>query len=161
MNDAGRMKGISGLTGLFRESMAGVPDGSIVVFTGSVGVCTPFAELLAYSVRGRGFQLIYVPNADISQARPMLWADGIGFVVSDERVEPSHADILVVMGGLAMPRSGQPVDVVEALYKQLGNPRLIGVGFMDVFKRSGWVDRLPFDALVDGYMDAGMWSKGQ
>ncbi|HIC94255.1 MAG TPA: DUF2124 domain-containing protein, partial [Anaerolineae bacterium] len=33
-------------------------EGSKVVFTGSVSVCTPFIELLAYAVRDRGFDMV-------------------------------------------------------------------------------------------------------
>ena len=59
-------KGIVGFTGAFRKSVADIPEGSKVVFTGSAAVCTPFIELLSYSIRDKGFDMVYVPNADTS-----------------------------------------------------------------------------------------------
>lgn len=159
MEDRNRKAGIPGLTGLFRESVTDVPDGSRVVFTGSVGGCSPIAELLALAVRKRDFELSFVPMAELSEARPMRWVDGVGFTVRDERIELRQADVLVVLGGLAMPKLGRPVEEVGSLHRQLGSPRLIGVGFMGVLDRNGWTERLPFDTVIDGHLDAGMRSK--
>lgn len=159
MEDLERKAGIPGLTGLFKESVADVPDRSRMVFTGSVGGCSPIAELLALAIRKRGFELSFVPMAELAEARPMRWVDGVGFTVRDERIELHEADVLVVLGGLAMPNLGRPVEEVEALHRRLGSPRLIGVGFMGILKRSGWMEKLPFDAIIDGRIDAGMWSE--
>ncbi len=52
--------GIIGLTGSFRESIKDMEKNSKVVFTGSVAVCTPFIELLSYTIRDKDFDLIYV-----------------------------------------------------------------------------------------------------
>ena len=51
--------GIVGFTASFREVMADVPSGSKVVFAGSVAVCTPFIELLAYTVRDKNYEMLY------------------------------------------------------------------------------------------------------
>lgn len=147
-----RRSGIAGLTGLFKESVADVPDGARVAFTGSVGVCTPFAELLAYAVKDRRFDLTYVPLADASQARAMRWTEGVGFSVGEERTELA-ADALVVLGGLAMPKFGRPVEEVAALIERLGRPKVIGVCFMDIFQRSGWAERLPFNAIINADLE--------
>lgn len=159
MESGERRSGLPGLTGLFRESVADLPDGSRIAFTGSVGGCLPIAELLALAVRKRGFQLSFVPLADPAEARPMRWSEGVGFTVGAEKMMLQQADALVVLGGLAMPKIGRPVEDVESLHRQLGSPRLIGVGFMGVLERMGWTKRLPFDALIDGHIDAAMWSK--
>lgn len=154
-----RKSGIPGLTGLFRDSVTDVPDGSRLVFTGSVGGCSPIAELLALAVRKRGFEIYFVPLAKLAEARPLKWMEGVGFTVRDERIELPRADVLVVLGGLAMPKLGRPVEEVESLHRQLGGPRLIGVGFMGVLEKNGWAERLTFDALIDGHIDAGLWSR--
>ncbi len=39
-----KRSGIVGFTGAFRESIADVKEGSKVVFTGSVAVCTPLSN---------------------------------------------------------------------------------------------------------------------
>ena len=144
--------GIIGFTGAFKENVAEVRDGGKLVFAGSVAVCTPFAELLAYAVRDRGFELIYMPRAILAEARRMVWKEGIGFGVSEERADPRGADVLVVLGGLAMPRYGCSVQEVEVAIRELTvttRPKLIGVCFMSIFERNGWSARLPFDVMID------------
>ena len=64
-----KRSGIPGFTGAFRDTMVDLKDGSKVVFTGSVAVCTPFIELLAYTVRDKGFEMLYVPRAVADEAR--------------------------------------------------------------------------------------------
>jgi len=114
--------GIIGLLGLFRESVADLPDGARVAFTGTVGGCPPMSELMAFSVKERNFDLVYIPMADLGEARPMEWSEGVGYFVSQERVDVKGADALVVMGGLAMPKRGRPPEDIVALARSLGNP---------------------------------------
>ncbi|MFV9676747.1 MAG: DUF2124 family protein, partial [Methanosarcinales archaeon] len=64
-----KKSGIVGFTGTFRGLAADVNEGSKVVFAGSIAVCAPFIELLAYTVRDRGFEMLYVPKAVASEAR--------------------------------------------------------------------------------------------
>ena len=61
--------GIVGFTGAFRESVKEIKIGSKVVFTGSIAVCTPFIELLAYAIRDRNFEMVYVPIANLKDAK--------------------------------------------------------------------------------------------
>ena len=100
------MRGFRRLTGLLRECVTDVPNGSKVAFTGSVEWCPPIAELLAYSVKWREFDLAFIPLADPADARRMPWPYGAGFSVSDEGAELRHADVLIILGvgGLAMPK---------------------------------------------------------
>ena len=144
--------GIVGLTGAFKENVTDLKAGSKVVFAGSVAVCAPFAELLAYAVRENGFELIYMPRADPRQARRMLWSEGVGFGVSEQRADPRGADLLVILGGLAMPRFGCSLQDIELAIEALSSakrPKLIGVCFQSIFQRAGWTERLPFDVLID------------
>ena len=94
--------GIVGLTGSFREAVADLPEGSRVVFTGSAAVCTPFIELLSYSIRDKGFEMVFIPNAVSSEARKIKKQKNIGMSVVDEAADPKDPDVVVVMGGLAM-----------------------------------------------------------
>jgi len=144
--------GIVGLTGAFKENVTDLKPGSKVVFAGSVAVCAPFAELLAYAVRENGFELIYMPRADPEQARRMLWSEGVGFGVSEEHADPRGADLLVILGGLAMPRFGCSLPDIELAIAALSSaqrPKLIGVCFQSILQRAGWTERLPFDVLID------------
>ncbi len=144
--------GIVDFTGTFRDSIAAVKDGSKVVFTGSVAVCTPFIELLAYTVRDRGFEMLYVPRADAKEARKIKEIKNIGYSVVDEKADPRNPDAIVVLGGLAMPKFGcSPEDVLRLVDEISGEkkPKVIGVGFMNTFKRAGWDKEINFDTLID------------
>jgi DNA-binding transcriptional regulator GbsR (MarR family) len=139
-------------TGAFRNSIADLNYGSKVVFTGSVAVCTPFIELLAYTVRDRGFKMLYVPIADANEARRIKEVEHIGYSVVDEKADPKNPDAIVVLGGLVMPKFGCEPEEVTRLIEELSRekkPKVIGVGFMNIFERSGWDKKLKFDTLID------------
>ena len=147
--------GIVGFTGAFRKSVADIPEGSRIVFTGSAAVCTPFIELLSYSIRDKGFDMVYVPNADTTEARKIKKQENIGISVVDEMADPEDPAVVVVLGGLAMPKFGcPPEDVVDMIHKiSEETPRIIGVSFMGIFKKSGWDKKIPFDTIIDTKME--------
>lgn len=147
-----KKSGIVGFTGTFRESIADIKEGSKVVFTGSVAVCTPFIELLAYTVRDKGFNMLYVPRADAKEARKIKEIENIGYSVVDEKGDPKNPDIVVVLGGLAMPKFGCPPEDVNRMIKEIAGgkkPRIIGVCFMNMFERAGWDKKVSFDTVID------------
>jgi hypothetical protein len=147
--------GIVGLTGSFREAVADLPESSKVVFTGSAAVCTPFIELLSYSIRDKGFEMVFIPNADASKARKIKKQENIGMSVVDEAADPRNPDVVVVMGGLAMPKFGCPAEDVTAMIKEIAEeyPMIIGVCFMGIFRRSGWDEKIPFNTIIDTTME--------
>lgn len=156
----GRMekrRGIVGFTGTFRENMADIKEGSKVVFTGSVAVCTPFIELLAYTVRDRGFDMLYVPRGDAKEARKIKEIRNIGYSVIDEKANPKNPDVIVILGGVAMPKFGcPPEDVIRMIEEISGEekPKLIGVGFMKIFEQANWEKKINFDVLIDTTMES-------
>lgn len=144
--------GIIGLTGSFRESLKDTENNSKVVFTGSVAVCTPFIELLSYTVRDKNFDLIYVPTADITNAKQIKMLPNIGFSVIDEKADPKNPDVVVVLGGLAMPKFGCAPEVVDNMIQEISEekkPKIIGVCFMNIFERASWEEKLAFDVIID------------
>ncbi len=152
-----KKSGIIGFTGLFRESVANVKEGSKVVFTGSVAVCTPFIELLAYAIRDRGFEMLYVPRADANEARKIKGVENIGYSVVDEKGDPKGPDAVVVLGGLAMPKFGCPPEDVNRMVEAIAvekKPKIIGVCFMNMFERAGWDKKINFDTLIDTTMES-------
>jgi len=151
-----KRSGIVGFTGTFRESIGDIKEGSKVVFTGSIAVCTPFIELLAYTVRDKGFDMLYVPRADAEEARKIKEIANIGYSVVDEKGDPKKPDVVVVLGGLAMPKFGcTPEDVIQMIEALSGEkkPKIIGVGFMNIFESAGWDKKLNFDTLMDTTME--------
>jgi len=164
--------GIVGFTATFREVMADVPSGSKVVFAGSVAVCTPFIELLAYTVRDKNYEMLYVPRAEASEARKIKEVKNIGFCVVDEKGDPSNPAAIVILGGLAMPKFGVPPENVLNMIKEIsgydasaeeevkeeaeavkGKPKIIGVCFMNIFERSNWTRKIKFDVITDTTME--------
>lgn len=144
--------GIVALTGTFRDGIADIKEGAKIVFTGSVAVCTPFIELLAYAVRDRGFEIIYVPGADANEAREVRKIDNIGYSVVDAKANPKDPDAVVVLGGLAMPKFGCSSEDVSRMIEDISGekrPKIIGVSFMDMFERAGWDNMINFDTLID------------
>ena len=148
-------RGITGLLDAFRESLKDVKEDAKVVFTGTVGVCTPFAELLAYAVRNRNFKMVYVPNADVNEARSMRLVENVGYCVMDEPADPKNADAVVVLGGLAMPKYPCDADDVLKFLKEVCKPsaRVIGFCFMNIFERQNWLSKIKFDAVINGVND--------
>ncbi len=144
-------EGIIGFTGSFRESLSEIEKGSKIVFAGSVAVCTPFIELLSYSVRDKEYNLIYVPKSQKENSKTIKMRQGIGFSVMDEKADPDDPDVVVVMGGLAMPKFGCASEDVVELINDLSEqkPKVIGVCFMNIFERSGWDKKIPFDVILD------------
>ncbi|HUT27797.1 MAG TPA: DUF2124 family protein [Methanomassiliicoccales archaeon] len=150
-----RADGISGLTKLFRGSLVDIPDGSSVVFIGSEAVCPPFAQLMAYSVRDRNMSFGFGARAIWDKCRKMSWVEGAGFQISNEPFDPSKSSVVVVLGGLAMPKFGCSVQDVNSFISMIaGHPKTIGLGFMDIFRRSGWDKEVRFDISINATMSA-------
>lgn len=148
--------GIVGFTGAFRESLKEIENGSKVIFAGSIAVCTPFIELLAYAVRDRDFEMIYVPVAKLMDAKKVEEQPNIGFSVVDKAANPADPDVIVIMGGLAMPKFGcAPEDVLNMIEESSGEktPKILGVCFMGIFDRAGWTDKIPFQVVTDTKME--------
>jgi hypothetical protein len=96
--------------------------------------------------------LIYAPKADINDAKQVKMQQGIGFGVVDGNVDPQNPEVVVVLGGLAMPKFGcAPEDVLSMIREVSGEqkPRIIGVCFMNIFERAGWDKKIPFDTIID------------
>jgi hypothetical protein len=151
-----KMDGIVGFTKLFRNEMVDLPEASMVVFTGSRAVCAPFAELLAYSVRDLKLDIFFSPMADEKDCRSLVWQEGTGYGVSTSGREITEATAVVVLGGLAMPKFGCPVEKVEQFIRMTSKPghvKVIGVCFMDILKRSGWHQSIKFDAMINATME--------
>lgn len=147
-----KKSGIVGFTGSFRENLKDIENNSKVVFVGSVAVCTPFIELLSYAVRDKNFDLIYVPKADVNNAKQIKMQSSIGFSVVDDKGDPQNPDVVVVLGGLAMPKFGCPPEDVLSMIQDIsreGKPKIIGVCFMNIFENAGWDKKIPFDTLMD------------
>lgn len=136
-------KGINGNLMAFKEEVA---DAKKVTFAGTPGVCTPLAELFAYSIRDK--ESVFITLADIKSAKRIeLTPQGMQL---SEPADPG-ADVVVLLGGLTMPKSNVKTDevnkMVEKILKKEG--KLIGLSFMGMFEETGWLDKVDFDCIID------------
>jgi hypothetical protein len=133
-------------------SSLGLEPGDQIVYYGCVGTCTPFIELLAVSVRSLPFEQVFVPLLEETKAKRILNVEDIGMQVSGGpvAVRPS---VIVIMGGLAMPYMPVTKEQVCALTQSYGKVPLVGVCFMSMFEKAGWLDTVRFDLMIDATLD--------
>lgn len=146
MEDVNEWKGINGQIMAFKKEVA---DAQKITFIGSPGVCTPFAELLAYAVRDR--KSAFIPLTDIGNCHEFE-SKSYGMVLKDDVSDPHESDAVVLLGGLSMPKYDLDTDDVNALIDEIlkENGKIIGVSFMDMFNKAGWPDKVSFDTIIDG-----------
>jgi len=146
--------GITGILRPYREYLqeAGIREGDQIVYYGCVGTCTPFVELLAIAIRGCKFEQVFVPLLDESKARKIHEVPDVGMQVSSEPAV-LRPRVLVFMGGLAMPYMPVSQEDVSNLIVKHGGVTVIGVCFMSMFEKAGWLERITFDLLIDGTLD--------
>ncbi|MBR1369016.1 hypothetical protein RJ53_05660 [Methanocalculus chunghsingensis] len=148
MSTVSTLTGVPGMLRPFKEYLAGkqLPEGSQIVYYGCSGTCTPFVELLSYATRDLGLKNVFVPLLNEAEAHSLHPVSGIGMQVGEKtEVDPA---IIIMMGGLAMP--GVPVTAEEAaaVISRHDVPAG-GVCFMSMFEKSGWLDQIDFELLID------------
>jgi len=149
-----QLTGVPGMLRPFKAYLreAGLSAGDQVVYYGCPGTCTPFIELLGFAVRDLPVEQVYVPYADEAAAKVIRPVGGVGMQVSGDaaRVDPK---VVVLMGGLAMP--GVPVtkEAVQAAVGAHAGAKVVGVCFMQMFEKAGWLDAFAFDLVIDAALD--------
>ena len=148
---------LSGVPGMLRPFKAylreaGLAPGDQVVYYGCPGTCTPFIELLGFAVRDLPIEQVYVPYADEAESRVIRPVGGVGMQVASDavRVDPK---VIVLMGGLAMP--GVPVtkEAVQSVVGTHPGTKVVGICFMHMFEKAGWLDAFDFDLIIDAVLD--------
>ncbi len=133
-----QLSGVPGMLrpfkGFLRDS--GLNEGDQVVYYGCPGTCTPFIELLGFAVRDLPIEQVYVPYVNEAAAKVIRPVEGVGMQVSAESAVKVDPKVIVLMGGLSMP--GVPV-----------TKEIVGVCFMQMFEKMGWVEMFDFDLLID------------
>jgi hypothetical protein len=131
----------------FREE---VKDADKITFIGMPGVCSPFALLFAYVVKEK--ESVFITGTDIKSAKKLkLTEQGMEF---GESADP-HADVVAVLGGLAMPKANIKPDEVNKIIKNVlkKDGKLIGLCYMDIFRESNWDQKLNFDCIINGTLN--------
>ncbi len=147
--------GVPGILRPFKEYLESqhLVHGDQVVYYGVPGTCTPFIELLAFAVRGLELEQIFVPHFEEGKAKMVVSIPDVGMQVSHAMPGPLRPKVVVILGGLSMPNV--PVTVEDArrtLEKFSGVPR-VGVCFMNMFEKAGWIEPLGFAVVIDAKID--------
>ena len=147
-------KSVPGILRPFKEYLQtlGLKSGDQIVYYGCVGTCTPFVELLAIAIRGLHTDQVFVPVLDETKAKKIVHIDDVGMQVSGgpARLNPK---VLVFMGGLAMPNMPVSKEDVKQVVQRYPNVKVIGVCFMSMFEKAGWLDEVSFDMMIDAIID--------
>ena len=146
MEDIYEWKGLNGQLVTFKKEIG---DAEKITFIGSPGVCTPFAEFLAYAVRDK--ENHFIPLLDIDDCHEFE-SKPYAMVLKDEVSDPHDSDVVVLLGGLSMPKYDVDTEEVKALVKEIlkEDGLLMGVCFMDMFTKAGWLEKVDFDCVIDG-----------
>jgi hypothetical protein len=60
---------------------------------------------------------------------------------------------LIVMGGLSMPNIPVTAEQAKAIIDRHAGAAVIGVCFMRMFEKAGWLETITFDCLIDANID--------
>ena len=146
MEDVYEWKGLNGQLVTFKKEVDGAEK---ITFIGSPGVCTPFAEFAAYSVRDK--ETHFIPLLDIDNCHEFE-NKSYAMVLKDDVSDPHNSDVVVLLGGLSMPKydvdTEELMDLVDDILKEDG--QIIGLCFMDMFTKAGWLYKVNFDCVIDG-----------
>jgi hypothetical protein len=148
-----------GLTPMLREFKDIIKNNNCkkVVFVGSRGVCLPFAELCAYAIR-EVEGLYFIPDANLENTKKLILRD-VGMQCEETSAKLDDVDAVVLFGGLAMPKIGVDVEKVNDLLNKLNPNLVVGFCFMSIFQKSGWIDEIEFDYLIDGSIEVSVFKK--
>ncbi len=146
METISEFKGLNGNIVAFKEAVGDVEK---VTFLGTPGVCTPFAALFSYAIRDK--ESHFISGTDIDKCHQFEFKP-YGMQLNEEVSDPQESDAVVLLGGLTMPKANTDIDelneTISEILKEDG--KIIGVGYMDMFTKAGWLDKVDFDCIVDG-----------
>ncbi|MFA5269618.1 MAG: DUF2124 domain-containing protein [Methanoregula sp.] len=146
--------GVPGILRPLKEFMVrkGLKKGDQVVYFGVPGTCTPFVELLGFALRSLELEQIFVPFVDESRAKKIAPVDNVGMQARFGPVTLKPRAI-VIMGGLSMPGVPVKAEQVKAVIDKHAGAAVIGVCFMHMFEKAGWLNTITFECLIDANID--------
>ncbi len=146
--------GVPGILRPFKEFIEkkGLKKGDQLVYYGVPGTCTPFVELLGFAVRSLELNQVFVPLVEESKAHSIHNIPDIG-MQAGSLMAISKPQALVIMGGLSMPNVPIKAEQVKAIIDRHPGALVIGVCFMHMFEKAGWLEVVSFDCLIDANID--------
>lgn len=138
-------QGVGGILNGFRLL---VEDSEKITFVGTPGFCTPFAALIGFVVRKK--KLAFIPNLDFEGAKSLSMTKE-GMQLGDS--VDAHADVVVLLGGLAMPKIGVEVEAAKELAGKVlegsENGKVIGICFQSMFTQQKWDEIIDFNYIIN------------
>ena len=146
--------GVPGILRPFKEFIEkkGLKKGDQIVYYGVPGTCTPFVELLGFAIRSLELKQVFVPMVDETKAAMIQHVPDIGMQAHIASIT-LNPNAIVVMGGLSMPNVPVKAEQVKAVIDKHPSAVVIGVCFMHMFEKAGWLDVVSFDCLIDANID--------
>jgi hypothetical protein len=146
--------GVPGILRPFREFIESqkLGKGDQIVYYGVPGTCTPFIELLAFALRSLELEQVFVPYVDECRAKKIRHVEDVGMQARTAPVALKPKAI-VIMGGLSMPNVPVRAEQVKAAIDKHPGAAVIGVCFMKMFEKAGWLGTVSFDCLIDANID--------
>ncbi|PKL69263.1 MAG: DUF2124 domain-containing protein [Methanomicrobiales archaeon HGW-Methanomicrobiales-1] len=146
--------GVPGILRPFKEFIEAksLKKGDQIIYYSVPGTCTPFVELLAFALRSFELEQVFVPFVDESKAKKIDHVDHVGMQVHMAPVK-FNPKVIVFMGGLSMPNVPVKAELVKAVIEKHPGTVVIGVCFMHMFEKAGWLGTVSFDCLIDANID--------
>ena len=146
--------GVPGILRPFKEFVEskGLKKGDQIVYYGVPGTCTPFVELLGFALRSLELEQVFVPFVDESKARKIGNVEHVG-MQAGTAAGALNPKVIVIMGGLSMPNMPVNAGQVKAVIDRHKGAAIIGVCFMHMFEKAGWLSTVSFDCLIDANID--------
>jgi hypothetical protein len=143
--------GVPGMLRPFKEYLEslGMKPADQIVYYGVPGTCTPFIELFAFSVRSLELEQVFVPYFDETKARLILPVTDVGMQVSTGMPGALSPKVLVILGGLSMPNVPVTVEDAKRTVDLHPGSSRVGICFMHIFDKAGWMELLRFAFLID------------
>ncbi|ABR55409.1 conserved hypothetical protein [Methanococcus vannielii SB] len=123
-----------------------------ILYTGSKGVCMPFALLNAYAVRNVSNQY-FCADAKLEEISK-LEQGSLGYTYNLVKYDfILNPDLLVLFGGIAMHHSKVTTKDVNTLIGELNPKKIVGVCFSSIFQKMNWDKEISFDMIIDSQLE--------
>jgi hypothetical protein len=136
-----------GVGGILNSFKGLVEDAQKITFVGTPGFCTPFAELIGFAVRDK--ELAFISSQDFEKARS-IFMDNEGMQLGE--LTDSQADVIVLLGGLAMPKIGVSPEKAKEISRKVlegsNKGKIIGICFQSAFMNQKWDEIIDFDYII-------------
>ncbi|MDI9643964.1 MAG: DUF2124 family protein [Candidatus Verstraetearchaeota archaeon] len=142
-------KGLVGLSRCFRDAVHSTRKEGRILFVGTPFTCLPFAEFLCYGIRDLALKPFFMPGNQADKIREIVKMEGYGYQLGAHSKE-SHYDIVVLLGGLGMPKYGLPPAMLQEVLSSISDKEnIIAVCFQGTLKSIDWTGTFRFKFLIN------------